>query len=374
MVLRDGAALDLTFDDWTAAIAPKVQGGWNLHNAFVQRAETLDFFVRRDSGLPAAVLGLCAADDAGFVADNPIIRRKLQAQGVHFLPEKQILDYFEFALLNQLDRDTPSEDEKGFLRPRVNHGYTIVGLHSEVPLDDPRCPTVWRWNRKMSMYHNIRAVSGGADGDSSSDLKAFLERAGADGNPVRFLLNEANVNYLATEIGTRIFHFMMRDATDLDISASISAIGMDSLMAIELRRWWKQIFAVDVTIIALITVFKDEAAAQALTENANLKGTVSAIQLDVTDDDSVDAAAFFLRSESRYVAQEIFATNVVGYVSVTEASIPLMCEAPAPRIVFLSSSLSELVHASDPSSQYYSLLGTEYRAATTARNMLVNQY
>ncbi|KAI1361957.1 KR domain-containing protein [Xylaria arbuscula] len=282
MVLRDGAALDLTFEDWTAAIAPKVQGAWNLHNAFIQRAEALDFFVaassiatlahhpgqinyaaanaalesmiqyRRASNLPAAVLGLCAADDAGFVADNPIIRRKLQAQGVHFLPEKQILDYFEFALSNQLDPVTSDEKQQGCIKRSVNHGYTIVGLHSEVPLDDPRCPTVWRRNRKMSMYHNIRATSSSAGSDSSNGLKVFLERASADGDPAQFLLNDANVSYLATEIGTRIFHFMMRDAADLDISASISAIGMDSLMAIELRRWWKQAFAVDVTVLEIM--------------------------------------------------------------------------------------------------------------------------
>ncbi|KAI0508642.1 hypothetical protein F5B22DRAFT_658952 [Xylaria bambusicola] len=282
MVPRDGAILDLAFEDWTAAIAPKVQGAWNIHNAFVQRAEALDFFVtsssiatlvqnpgqssyaaanaaleamvqhRRNMRLPAAVLGLCAADDIGFVADNPTIRRKLQAQGVHFLPEKQILDYFEFALLNQLDPETPGKDQQSFLKPRISHGYTIVGLHSDTPLNDPRCPTIWRRNRKMGMYHNIRDVSSSAGGNSLSGLNAFLERAKTDSDPAQFLLGKANVNYLATEIGTRIFQFMMRDMTDLDISAGLNAIGMDSLMAIELRRWWKQTLAVEVTVLEIM--------------------------------------------------------------------------------------------------------------------------
>ncbi|KAI1368678.1 NAD(P)-binding protein [Xylaria arbuscula] len=140
---------------------------------------------------------------------------------------------------------------------------------------------------------------------------------------------------------------------------------------------------------------KGAAAAQALSSDAtNLKGTVSTVQLDVTDDASVDAAAesvrrahgrldllinnagIFMRGDAaaRQVARAIFATNVIGYVSVTEAFLPLLCEAPAPRLVFLSSSLGSLAHASDPSGPYYSALGTEYRAATAARNMLVNQY
>ncbi|KAK5636091.1 hypothetical protein RRF57_011803 [Xylaria bambusicola] len=145
-------------------------------------------------------------------------------------------------------------------------------------------------------------------------------------------------------------------------------------------------------IIASRDIAKGEVAVEALAKDPGLKGTVSAVQLDVTDDASVDAAAesvkqlhgrldvlinnagIFMRGEPRQVARNIFATNVVGYISVTEAFLPLMCEAPAPRLIFLSSSLGSLSNASDPSSAYYSPLGAEYRAATAARNMLMNQY
>ena len=256
-----------------------------MHNAFIQRAQTLDFFFvsssiatlahhpgqsnyaaansflealvqyRRRLGLPAAVLGLCAIDDVGFVADNPIIRRKLRSQGLHFLPERETLEYFQLALMKQHDQEqhgTATATSRDPFAPWVNHGYTIVGLHSELHLDDPKCPTLWRRNRKMGMYHNVRATSDGAGGDASGGLKAFLEQASADGDPARFLREDASVDYLATEIGLRIFQFMMRDAVDMDISMSVSAIGLDSLMAIELRRWWKQSFAVDVTVLEIM--------------------------------------------------------------------------------------------------------------------------
>lgn len=119
---------------------------------------------------------------------------------------------------------------------------------------------------------------------------------------------------------------------------------------------------------------------------------MSLVQLDVTDDASVDAAAasvkashgrldvlvnnagMFERGEARNVARHIFETNVIGYISVTEAFLPLLHEAPKPRLVFLSSSLGSLAHASNPESKYYMPIGTEYRAATAARNMLMNQY
>lgn len=96
----------------------------------------------------------------------------------------------------------------------------------------------------------------------------------------------------------------------------------------------------------------------------DLKGTVETIQLDVTDDKSVDTAAItvekehgrldilvnnagiFRRGEPRDVARAIFETNVVGYISVTEAFLPLMQKSAAaghtPRLIFVSSSTGSI--------------------------------
>ncbi|KAH7357210.1 putative carbonyl reductase [Rhexocercosporidium sp. MPI-PUGE-AT-0058] len=145
-------------------------------------------------------------------------------------------------------------------------------------------------------------------------------------------------------------------------------------------------------ILGIRDLSKGEAAVQALSALPDLKGTVSAIKLDVTDDESVDAAAahvkstygrldilvnnagIFLRGNPREVGRKLFGTNVVGYLSVTEAFLPLLKEAPAPRIVFVTSSLGSFTLASDPKSPLYAPLANEYRAATAARNMLLNQY
>ena len=40
---QDRGLLQFTHDDWQTAIAPKVNGAWNLHEALA--GETLDFFV-----------------------------------------------------------------------------------------------------------------------------------------------------------------------------------------------------------------------------------------------------------------------------------------------------------------------------------------
>ncbi|KAJ7464830.1 putative short chain dehydrogenase/reductase [Mycena galericulata] len=124
----------------------------------------------------------------------------------------------------------------------------------------------------------------------------------------------------------------------------------------------------------------------------NIKGTAELLTLDVTSKDSIAAAVsqvssthgrldtlvnnagIALPGPSADSARTIFETNVVSYIAVSEAFLPLLRNSAAPRLVFVSSSLGSLTHASDPKSPYYRPEGMEYRAATAARNMIMNQY
>lgn len=128
-------------------------------------------------------------------------------------------------------------------------------------------------------------------------------------------------------------------------------------------------------------------------EAAPIKGTVKPIQIDITDDSSVDAAASFVESTYgrldilvnnagivsknpivREAARETLAVNVVGSVSVTEAFLPLLRKSSDPRLIFVSSSVGSITHASDPKSPYHRPQGNEYRASKAALNMYVAQY
>ncbi|AKT37749.1 SDR family oxidoreductase [Chondromyces crocatus] len=129
-----------------------------------------------------------------------------------------------------------------------------------------------------------------------------------------------------------------------------------------------------------------------------------AIQLDVTDQASVKAAAARIRDElgrldvlvnNAAIAQAgasgrsfeevmaankpsktsidelraIFETNVFGVVAVTQALLPLLREAPAGRIVNVSSSLGSLTLNADPASPYRGASGN-YSASKTALNAI----
>ena len=118
-----------------------------------------------------------------------------------------------------------------------------------------------------------------------------------------------------------------------------------------------------------------------------------AVQLDVSDPDSVHAARTALGEKiesldvlinnagisggrpqaalEASIAQyrEVFETNVFGVVRVTQAFIDLLRNSPQPRIVNVSSSQGSLTLAADPDNQYYHHKGAVYQPSKSALNM-----
>ena len=66
----------------------------------------------------------------------------------------------------------------------------------------------------------------------------------------------------------------------------------------------------------------------------------------------------------------VFETNVFGVVAVTQAMLPLLREAPAARIVNVSSGVGSLTRNSNPAFPYRSIFGPVYPASKTALNAM----
>jgi NAD(P)-dependent dehydrogenase (short-subunit alcohol dehydrogenase family) len=66
----------------------------------------------------------------------------------------------------------------------------------------------------------------------------------------------------------------------------------------------------------------------------------------------------------------VWETNVFGVLAVYQAILPLLREAPAARIVNVSSGVGSLTTNSDPASPYRSIFGPVYPASKTALNAM----
>jgi NAD(P)-dependent dehydrogenase (short-subunit alcohol dehydrogenase family) len=65
-----------------------------------------------------------------------------------------------------------------------------------------------------------------------------------------------------------------------------------------------------------------------------------------------------------------FETNVFGVLAVTQAMLPLLREAPAARVVNVSSGVGSLTRVADPAYPYRSIFGPVYPASKTALNAM----
>lgn len=116
------------------------------------------------------------------------------------------------------------------------------------------------------------------------------------------------------------------------------------------------------------------------------------VQLDVTDDTSVDAALATIEdAEGRLdllvhnagvleteltgtAALRAFDTNAVGVVRVTEAALPLLRRSRGPRVLTISSSAGSFWAVTTPGRPEHGLSLPLYSASKAAATMLTVQY
>ncbi|CCF41100.1 short-chain dehydrogenase [Colletotrichum higginsianum] len=119
------------------------------------------------------------------------------------------------------------------------------------------------------------------------------------------------------------------------------------------------------------------------------KGTLSLVIFDVSDDDSIGAAAAKIQADfgrldvlvnnagiattvliTRDSLRTAFDTNVFGAMLLTNAMTPLLHASKSPKIINVSLELGSITLKLDPANPFYKMPGEIHRLSKAALNML----
>ncbi len=251
-------------------MAPKVEGAWNLHKVLL--GEKLDFFVlfssasctvgqmgqgnyaaanafldsfvqyRQGLGQPASAIDIGVMEDVGYVSQNPAVLEQFKAQSTHTLREQNLMDTLQLVMT---ECTAPPPSAAGYRNPT----QLVIGLRSTKPLSDPSNRTIWKRDIRMSLYRNLETFALANTGPVNEALKHFLAAVAREPS----MLNEqSNVSYLTHEIGARLCNFMLQPEDDIDVKQSLMTLGLDSLVAIEIRKWWRQCLGLEISVLEIM--------------------------------------------------------------------------------------------------------------------------
>ncbi|KAF2864665.1 hypothetical protein BDV95DRAFT_508906 [Massariosphaeria phaeospora] len=282
MTLQDALFQNMTLDEWKTTVDPRVRGTWNLHTLLPQG---MDFFIlfssvagivgsagqanyaasnnyldefaryRLSIGEKATSFNLGWMQSEGVIAENENLARAWIVAGC-WIPVSQpdlfaLLDYYcDPSASHSLET---AQVMIGLGPPALAHSKGITDLPSF-------------FTRPLFRHlHQMRL-----DGPSSSLLSS------ADGGETDFaaLFRSADTPDEAAEhvveaLVQRVAKAMAMAAADVDSRKPLHTYGVDSLLAIELRTWFKKGFGVDVAVFDLIGAKDFYAVAEKV---AGLKG------------------------------------------------------------------------------------------------------
>jgi hypothetical protein len=248
----------MTLDDFQAVVMGKVDGAWNLHHGLADMP--LDFFIalssvagvvgnrgqgaysaanvfldgfmeyRRSLGLPGTSIDLAAVSDVGYLADSDAERQAevLKNIGSQTIDESEVLALLAAAITGDLDRSSG--------------GQCITGLGLDGGLDN-----FWAQDAKFSvLYEAAKAKLGHGPqlSEPTVPLRVKLQTV-AD--------KETALQVCYSALAAKLSQVLVISPEDMDPSVTVSSLGLDSLVAIEIRNWIAREANANVQVLELLS-------------------------------------------------------------------------------------------------------------------------
>ncbi|KAK8054463.1 polyketide synthase [Apiospora phragmitis] len=295
MVLRDKPFGQMTAQDWSQCVHPKTMGTANLHAA-TEKLD-LDFFTcfsssssvvgaagqanyaaanayldalmrhRRNRGLAGTTMNVGAVGDVGAVAEDGGLGTILRRMGYDFISEDELLYQIEEAVSVSKRRTSTVE------RSGVDEHQVITGINTL------RKDVYWASKPLFrNLYANLDLASDASQVKGTKSLSALLAAAGDV---------EERINVLTTAFIEKVAAVLGTPAESIQPSQPLTAYGLDSIVAVEFRKWFSTSASVDVPLFDILGA----KSIRALTTKVNEKlRTEAAADTTAKDSDSSAAA------------------------------------------------------------------------------------
>ena len=252
MTLNDSLFTNMTAEQWTSTILPKVYGSKNLHDMTI--SQPLDFFIllsslhsfignpgqanyaagcayqvalakyRNKCGLAATAIDLGIVGDVGYVVEHKDQgERRVKVQDFTHINEEEMLALIELGI---------REPMLGHLVTGLDSTLDISASADELPFfaRDPVLSHLdyLRPHRTRQNIEQDASDTAAVGGGPSISLAAQLASSSSP---------ESTKNVVLVALMKKLSRSLMMDVAELDAKRSLAAYGTDSLVAAELKNW-----------------------------------------------------------------------------------------------------------------------------------------
>ena len=258
MILQDAPLDQMTYNQWEICVRPKVRGTYNLHQATLQTP--LDFFVcfssvsnilgskaqanysaanayldalmrqRREMGLKGTTMNCGMIVGVGAVAENAALQKVMERIGYDPVNEQELLYQIEEAVT--ADNSITSSDRG------LDQHQIITGINLQ------RQELFWAEKPLFrNLYANHDFNGEAAQSTANKNLGALLRTIA---NP------EERIDLLTTAFIEKVAAVLAVASENIQSKNSLSAYGLDSIVAVEFRKWFSKSVGVDLALFDVL--------------------------------------------------------------------------------------------------------------------------
>jgi hypothetical protein len=249
---------NMSLEDFMAVACSKVEGAWNLHNTLIN--SPLDFFItlssvagvignrgqaaysaanafldgfieyRKSLDLPGTSIDLAAVSDVGYLADTDFQRRQevMKNIGGQTIDESEVLALIAAALTGDLDQSCS--------------GHCITGLRLG-SLEN----NFWAQDARFSvLYQAAKGTLGSSSQHDGPSVPLHVTLSAASSK-------EEALRVCYDALAAKLAQVLVLSLEDMDPSIPVVSLGLDSLVAIEIRNWIAREANANVQVLELLS-------------------------------------------------------------------------------------------------------------------------